>query len=318
VLDPIVAGVPRMIRNAVAEYGDFYYRHRQFIGSLDGLSETARRLGRVDPRVFDRRSFESFSLQWSKYEYEDRTWFKDDADQRREEFLYNMQLSADDLNGKLVLDAGCGNGRLTAAVARYGAEVVGMDFSRSVERAAANAGSAAGPNAAIHFVQGKVLEPPFAPATFGHIHTSGVLHHTPDPLGAFRRFVALVEPGGRAYVQLYRRRRDLVGQVNRVMRVFTPRLPVRLLWWLCNAAVPIHSALVYLVARCRGEKTQIFKASRRERALSMFDNYSPPYQFRYTPEEVRRMFTDAGLTDIQDVTLANEARHMVAFVGTKG
>ena len=30
-----------------------------------------------------------------------------------------------------------------------------------------------------------------------------------------------------------------------------------------------------------------------------------------------RWFTEARLNEVQDVTLANEARHMLAFVGTR-
>jgi len=44
---------------------------------------------------------------------------------------------------------------------------------------------------------------------------------------------------------------------------------------------------------------------------------SPRYQYRYTPEQVRRRFVDAGLQGVTDVTFPNEARHMVAFVGVK-
>ena len=55
----------------------------------------------------------------------------------------------------------------------------------------------------------------------------------------------------------------------------------------------------------------------RERAVSLFDNFSPRYQFRYRPEEIRQFFVDSGLGEIEDTTLANEMRHMVAFVGVK-
>jgi hypothetical protein len=81
--------------------------------------------------------------------------------------------------------------------------------------------------------------------------------------------------------------------------------------------VPVHTALVLLVARLRGEESPIAKATTRERAISLFDHLSPRYQYRYTPDQVRRRFTDAGLENVKDVTLANEARHMVAFLGVK-
>jgi 2-polyprenyl-3-methyl-5-hydroxy-6-metoxy-1,4-benzoquinol methylase/uncharacterized protein YbaR (Trm112 family) len=316
-LYPIIAGVPRVLRNAYEEYESFYYEHREIIAKLGGHEETARRLGRIDPSTFHRRSNESFSLQWQRYQYEDATWFKDDVGLRRSEFLQSLDLPAEQLQGALVLDAGCGNGRLTASVSGYGAEIVGMDLSRSVVRAHKMRADVAGDNAPyVHFLQGNILEPPLAAQAFDHGHTSGVLHHTPNPDGAFTKFRQRIRPGGHAYVQLYRTREPWVGIPNKLIRSVTTRLPVRVLYGLCYATAPLHTAIVRVVASMRGEKSPLPKFSRRERAISMFDNYSPPYQFRYRPEQVRAMFEGAGLKDVKDVTFDNEKRHMVAFVGT--
>jgi uncharacterized protein YbaR (Trm112 family)/SAM-dependent methyltransferase len=315
---PILKGIPRLIRNAFDEYFAWFREKRDAIGGIAALAEVAASVGRTDRKVFDKRSNESFSLQWSKYEYQDRTWYKDDTDLRSHEFLYSMQLEPHELRNRIVLDAGCGNGKLTACVARFGAEVIGMDLSRSVERAAENAARIAGKHAPfVHFVQGNILEPPFAPGTFDHIHSSGVLHHTPDTWASFDSFRALAKPGARVYVQLYRVRERWVRVPNRILRAVTTRLPVKATWRLCWRLVPVHSALVRAVGVMRGEKSPISKFSRRERAVSLFDHLSPRYQYRYTPDEVREKFLAANLLDVQDVTLRNEARHMVAFVGTK-
>jgi hypothetical protein len=102
-----------------------------------------------------------------------------------------------------------------------------------------------------------------------------------------------------------------------VIRSATSRLPVELTWKLCWALVPLHTQAVRAVAWLRGEATPLVQASRRERAVSLFDNYSPRYQYRYHPHEVEAKFRAAGLEQVKDVTFANEARHMVAFVGRK-
>lgn len=317
-LYPIIEGVPRLIRGAYGEYREFFYAHRKIVSSFSGQREAAAALGGMDPLIFDRRSNESFSLQWERFDYGDKTWFKDDADLRKLEFTQSMDLGEGKLRGALILDAGCGNGKLTAAIAAYGAEIVGMDLSRSVVRAHANRAAVSGTRALfVHFVQGNVMEPPFAPGVFDHIHSSGVLHHTPSTERAFLSLLTAVKPGGHIYVQLYRKREAWIGIPNSVLRGITRRLPLRLLYRLCWSMVPLHTALVLLVARSRGERSPISTASRRERALSLFDNYSPRYQHRYTPEQVRHMFESGRLDNVRDVTLANEARHMVAFVGHK-
>jgi SAM-dependent methyltransferase len=161
------------------------------------------------------------------------------------------------------------------------------------------------------------MELPLRPGSFAFVHSSGVLHHTPSTERAFASILPAVRAGGRVYVQLYRRREAWVGIPNAVLRSLTSRLPPRLLYRICWAAVPLHTMLVRLVARLRGENSPIASASRGERALSLFDNFSPRYQYRYTPEQMRQMFEAAGLIEIQDTTLANEARHMVAFVGRR-
>jgi SAM-dependent methyltransferase/uncharacterized protein YbaR (Trm112 family) len=316
---PIIDGVPRLLRQAQEDYRQFLIEHQQELAGLQGHEDLARRLAAVDNAVFDARTHDSFSLQWERYQYEDKTWFKDDLSLRQQELLRSFDVDAEALRGTLILDAGCGNGRLTATMTRYEAEVVGMDLSRSVARANDHRGTIAGVRAPfVHFIQGNIMEPPLRRGGFDLIHSSGVLHHTPDTWRAFAGLLELGRPGARVYIQLYRRRELWVRMVNGPLRFVTTRMPVRLLYRLCYAMVPVHTALVLLVAWCRSEKSPIRRANRRERAISLFDHLSPRYQYRYTPEQVRDRFIRAGLREVEDVTLENEARHMVAFVGVKG
>jgi SAM-dependent methyltransferase len=319
---PITGGIPRLLLDAAREFPEFYSRHRQ---ALEGLA--AAGLTPPLPRA-DRRSAESFGLQWSIYRDGDRTWFKDDAGLRKAELLYNLQATAEELAGKSLLDAGCGNGELTRAMAEYGLEVVAMDLSRSVEgarrrlRERGGAGAAAedgAPNGIadrVHYVQASVLEPPLRPASFDFVHSSGVLHHTPSTHRAFRAIAPLVKPGGTMYVQVYRRRELWVHVVNVALRAVTRRLPLELLYRLCFLAAPLHAALSRLVHRLRGEGPPP-ASTRRERAVQMFDNYSPTYQYRHTVPELAALFHSAGFDEVREVTLDNERRHMLALVGTR-
>jgi ubiquinone/menaquinone biosynthesis C-methylase UbiE len=70
------------------------------------------------------------------------------------------------LNGKTVLDAGCGMGRYLRIAGESPARlIVGLDLSRAV--AAARELTAGLPQ--ISVVQGDLLRLPFAPASFDHI-----------------------------------------------------------------------------------------------------------------------------------------------------
>lgn len=305
---PVIGGIPRMLTNAREEYADFFARH--------GLAGVPKRTAPEAP-VADRRSSKSFGMQWTLYQEGDHTWFKDDAGLRKREFLYNLDTTPEELDGATLLDGGCGNGELTRAVAEYGPEIVAMDFSRSVEHARRRLfekGSHVSHR--VHYLQGNILEFPLLARSFDMVHTSGVLHHTPSTYRAFRSISKAPKPGGKLYVQLYRRRPTWIHAVNVTLRAVTTRLPMNLLYGLCYAATPVHSGLSRLMHKLRGEPTPP-QATARERAVQMFDNYSPRFQYRHTVPEIMELFRSEGYTDLRDVTLDNEARHMLAVLGRR-
>lgn len=307
---PILDGIPRMIRNAREEYPEFYARH-----GLGGPG--CAPMPAVPASVADPRSPRSFRLQWTLYQEGDHTWFKDDAGLRKKEFLYNLDTTAGDLRGKVMLDAGCGNGELTRAIAEYGVEIVAMDFSRSVEPARQRLFQKGFPvSHRVHYLQGNALELPVRRRSFDLVHSSGVLHHTPSTERAFRSVAQAAKPGGKLYVQLYRRRPTWIHLINVALRSVTTRMPMELLYRLCYAATPVHGALSRMMHFLRGEPAPP-RATARERAVQMFDNYSPKYQYRHTVPEILELFRSAGYENLKDVTLENEARHMLAVLGTR-
>ncbi|HKH43242.1 MAG TPA: methyltransferase domain-containing protein [Thermoanaerobaculia bacterium] len=313
---PVIEGIPRMLRNARQEYPEFFARHDDLAG-LDRAGDLVAAAPKSAAPVADPRSAQSFRLQWTVYQEGDHTWFKDDAGLRKREFLYNLDTTAEELSGKLMLDAGCGNGELTRAIAEYGVEIVAMDFSRSVERARQRLFEKGFPvSHRVHYLQGNVLELPLRRRSFDLVHSSGVLHHTPSTERAFRSVAQAPKPGGKLYVQLYRRRPTWIHAINVTLRAATTRLPMGLLYRLCYAATPVHSALSRLMHFLRGEPAPP-QATARERAVQMFDNYSPKFQYRHAVPEIMELFRGAGYENLKDVTLENEARHMLAVLGTR-
>jgi len=236
---------------------------------------------------------------------------------RKRGLLHNLDTTAEELSGKVMLDAGCGNGELTRAIAEYGVEIVAMDFSRSVEKARKRLFEKGFPvSHRVHYLQGNVLELPLRRRSFDLVHSSGVLHHTPSTERAFRSVAQAPKPGGKLYVQLYRRRPTWIHAINVTLRAATTRMPMGLLYRLCYAAAPVHSALSRLTHFLRGEPAPP-QATARERAVQMFDNYSPKFQYRHTVPEIMELFRSAGYENLKDATLENEARHMLAVLGTR-
>lgn len=113
----------------------------------------------------------------------------------REEFTAETQVSPEELRGKTVLDAGCGGGRFTILLGGHGARIVGLDIDRvgleQVSRTLAD-------NKDAHFVQADLFHLPFRQGVFDFIFSLGVLHHTPDPKGAFLNLTRLLNAAGRS------------------------------------------------------------------------------------------------------------------------
>jgi len=201
-----------------------------------------------------------------------------------------------DYQGRLVLDAGVGAGRFAEVAAKMGAEVVGIDLTRAVEAAYDNLAHL--PN--VNLVQADILAMPFRDQTFDLAYSIGVLHHTPDVEGAFRKVAAAVKPGGALAVYLYAAY-GVERHFSDAWRVLTTRLPVRAMFALSSAAVPLYYLYrVPLVGPAFAKLAPIsLNPDWRWRWLDTFDWYTPRYQWKLRYPEVLRWFRESGFTDIE-------------------
>ncbi|MCY2990281.1 MAG: class I SAM-dependent methyltransferase [Planctomycetota bacterium] len=96
-----------------------------------------------------------------------------------------------DLSDLVVLDCGCGQGRVSRlALARGAQQTVGVDLSPEMLRAA----EVALPSA--QWIRADVLDLPFAPQTFDAVICSLVLGHVEDLERALRQIARVLRPGG--------------------------------------------------------------------------------------------------------------------------
>jgi len=103
--------------------------------------------------------------------------------------------------GKRCLDAGCGGGRYSIAMARLGAaEVVGCDISAT---GLADARNRAEKTLRLRFDEASVLGLPYPDASFDFVCCSGVLHHTTDAQKGLSELTRVLKPGGRIFLLLY-------------------------------------------------------------------------------------------------------------------
>jgi SAM-dependent methyltransferase/uncharacterized protein YbaR (Trm112 family) len=250
----------------------------------------------------------SFSWQWNEHAYNDLTW-ELRLRQRIEIFYRYVGLTAASAAGLRVLDAGCGNGTLSAEFALEGMRVVALDFSDGAFRAYQYQmfQSRVTEDAAsrLDYVQGDLQQPPFRDGEFDLIYSDGVLHHTPDTKRTFMALATKVRAGGRLFVWLYRSdthglqtgKRLLVKLVRRT----TGWMPYRSRLALCY----VGAALILLAVRLlrllgwRGRPS----ISLRQKAINLFDTIAPSYNHEHTPAETASWYREAGYTDVREVTI---------------
>jgi SAM-dependent methyltransferase len=243
----------------------------------------------------------NFGFEWGKYA---RTQLDGEISNLSErQFIESTGFSPAELQGKWVLDIGCGMGRFADVASRWGANVVGIDLSLAADVAARNLCSRDN----VWICQASVLNLPFLEQSFDYIYSIGVLHHTPDCEQSFKCLPKLLKPGGSiaiwlysAYVRWYR--------MSDVYRKLTTKLSPKSLHALCVAIDPlyyIHRGLRWipgigsvLSGALSYAVPMNMNPSREWRLLDTFDWYSPVYQSKHTYEEVFRWFEDCGLEDL--------------------
>jgi 2-polyprenyl-6-hydroxyphenyl methylase/3-demethylubiquinone-9 3-methyltransferase len=100
------------------------------------------------------------------------------------------------LDGKRVVDVGCGGGILSDAMARRGAEVLGIDLATKPLRVAQlHALEAATPRVEYREVSVEALAEQ-QPATFDVVTCMEMLEHVPDPASVVSACGKLAKPGG--------------------------------------------------------------------------------------------------------------------------
>jgi len=244
----------------------------------------------------------SFGFQWHRYQ---RVQF--DHDEIKEEdrqFRIKTTLRPEELQGKLVLDVGCGMGRFAEVATSWGAHVVGVDLSAAAEVAAKNLADR-------DFVafQSDVFALPFAPESFDVIYSVGVLHHTPDCEAAVKALEKYLKPGGLLAVWLYSGYNKWY-RFSDFWRHFTTRMKPQTLHGILKVVVPVSYNTqtilkkIPLVGRpAAGLVHHVFPVNRQPdpeyRMLDTFDWYSPKYQSKHTYEQVFRWYEAMGMADMR-------------------
>lgn len=288
---PIIQGVPRLIIEAFYDYDPFLRKH--LVNYSDRRTSLEKKYNSLIRYVLkkNRHTKQSFSQEWRIFDYRvDKTW-EQDQEGMLKRFLTEIDEDHVNLTGKLIFDAGCGNGLLNQLVAKQGATILGMDLSLSIERAFQNNDQ----NKAF-FIQGDVQFPPVAFECFDIVHSSGVLHHTNNTELSFSCIEPCVKTGGKLSVWLYHPRKDTIHKLINQIRKFTSKLPVKVQYLLYSLTIfPIS----YILHRIKGNKR-----NSREIMIGILDWFSPEFRWEHDHTEaatwfLKRKFTLVRLTTVE-------------------
>ena len=251
----------------------------------------------------------SFGWQWDRYR---RTQIDEFSGTTASDARFRAETTWEpaDIEGRLVLDAGCGAGRFTAVATSWGAEVVAVDMAAAAAEACSRNLKELGREALV--VQASLLRLPFRAGTFANVFSLGVIQHTPDPELIMRLLPSLLQPGGRLAYWIYEERWTDLLKIRNALRHATRHLPVGVNFALSLALVTgffpvslavshvpgLRKALPLLPIASRHSPDLPLRQQFEWTLLDTLDWYSPAYEFRQKEEAVVRALRQAGVEDI--------------------
>lgn len=225
------------------------------------------------------------------------------------------------IDGKTVLDAGCGMGWWTAYLSTINPEgkTVGTDLAKDAVLKGHELGNEP-------LIVGDIGNLPFPDGTFDYITCEEVIHHTPKPQRYLQRLVDKLASGGTLTVYVYKEKPLLREHADIELRNTTTEMDIEDCMKFCEKiteigkelndidetiTVPeiplldieegtysVHEFVYRYFLKC------YFDWSTEDWATSVatnFDWYHPEHAFRYTESEAKELVTRTGL-EISHIT----------------
>ena len=256
------------------------------------------------------KEYENFSLQWQKFakaqlDSHTKTTIS------RNRFFKATGWDPAELNGKLVLDAGCGSGRFAEIALSCGAIVVCCDISEAVNSCFTNLDQER-----MLVVQADLLTLPFDHRSFDYIYSLGVIQHTKDPETVIRRLIEYLRPGGSVALDFYEKRWSSLCHPKYVLRPLTKHLNGHRLLSILEYLIPHLLRLSrffgkfpllgrYLrrfipVADYSEQYPELSSADQLNFSiLDTFDWLNPKYDYPQSEKKVRRYMKDMRIKNIR-------------------
>ena len=273
----------------------------------EGKWQIVRGVPRLTPKAVEpsvRDTVRSFGFEWNYFCDKLKTY-----KEYREFLTLIPPITAAFFADKVVLDAGCGMGRLSAMSAAYGASyVIGVDLSDSVDAAFSHTKKF--PN--VDIMQCDLRAIPLR-RRIDFAFSLGVLHHMPSGLEGFAALCKhLKSPGGIVGVWVYGKEGNVIMRaIQAVPRAVTTRLSgetnVRLSTFVTRwleafyrlVYMPLSSTLLHKFLFYKTYLDYFHTLSFHDRQSTVFDLMSTRIVRYYSRDEVERWIRDTGLKTVR-------------------
>lgn len=216
-----------------------------------------------------------------------------------------------ELNGALVLDAGCGAGRFAEIALQAGAQVVAVDYSSAVDACYQNLSQYDN----LNVIQADIYALPFRESTFPYVYSLGVLQHTPNVAAAFKKLAEVVSSDGSLCTDYYWKRFRTMLHSKYLVRPITKRVRNDVLFDYLKVCVPTMLRFSQTLGKIPfvgrllqrmvpvADYTGRFPLSDEQlqewALLDTFDMLAPEYDNPQTASTIERWYREAGMKEVE-------------------
>jgi len=280
-------GIPRFVPYvAYQRSAEFLDKYRDRIAAVGGKVLVDFKFAELGEHL--KKTEDLFGYEWEVWK---DLGFKETQGRtkEREPITFNNKsfLTREGIAGKLVLDAGSGNGRYARVAGEFGARLFAFDLGTlSTEATAENCKDL--PDVSVF--QGDIFRLPFRPETFDNIYSISVLMHTGDARRAFASLVPFVKRGGTLSAHVYHKGNVLYETVDAALRRQTLKFDKqKLMRWSLRAA----KLCGYLPFKLQIAANLVMRIE--PWPIYVFDWYGAPIAEHHTYPEVFGWFKENGL-----------------------
>lgn len=264
----------------------------------------------VDP--VQGRSEQSFGVEWTRY-YATLGWRSKDFASEKEMFLTYTKAMPNFFSNRLVVDAGCGNGRYINVVNNLASPpprlIIGIDLSDSIFVAAKNCSVFSN---ALFIKMNLNLLPKILKEPVDYIYSIGVLHHTPNARESYESLSSCVKKQGFISLYLYGKGNPILYRVNSFLRNrFFRTWPHRLVYFLCVLiAIPCQIFRIKFFGPWMLDFINLFIFVSPD-VHNMFDAYTAGYTSYHEKREVEEWYRKTGFDCVVESQLNHRSLYCI-------